>query len=270
MMRRQRFAGVVAIALMAACCAPGSSDAADSSAASAPAATNAAKRGDAMVFENNENRYESTREFAYNWPAEVSAIPELAELLVADRDAALAEQRRDFEAALREFADSDCIACTNRDYAKNWAVSADLPRFLSLSASLYVYGGGAHGNSDFDALVWDRETGEALRARDLFVSDAAIQQAFGARWCAALHQERVQRLGEEHASDDFFSCPDIAELTIVPGSADKTKFDRIELLAAPYVAGAYVEGAYEISLLFDAKALEAVKPEYRAHFAVAK
>lgn len=267
---RSRFAGaglsgVAAIALMAACCAPESSDA-----ASAPVIGTAASEAEAVVFQNNENRHDSTREFAYNWPAEISAIPELADQLIAERGAALAEQHSDFEEAMREFADSECIACTNRDYAKDWAVVADLPRFLSLSASLYVYGGGAHGNSFFDALVWDREAYEALRLRDFFVSDAAIQQAFGARWCSALQRERVKRLGEEYASDDFFTCPDVADLTLVPASSDNMKFDRMELLAAPYVAGSYVEGSYEITLVFDAKALAAVKPEYRGHFAVAK
>lgn len=259
------FSGVGAIALVAACCAPERSDA-----ASAPVTSKAANEAGPVVFQNNESRYDSAREFAYNWPAEVSAIPELAEQLIAERDAALAEQRTDFEEALREFADGECTACTNRDYAKDWAVVADLPRFLSLSASLYVYGGGAHGNSAFDALVWDREAGEVLRARDFFVSDAAVQQAIGARWCAALQRERVKRLGEEYASDDFFTCPDVADLTLVLASSDNMKFDRMELLAAPYVAGAYVEGSYEITLAFDAKAIAAVKPEYRGHFAVAK
>jgi hypothetical protein len=59
-------------------------------------------------------------------------------------------------------------------------VVADLPRFLSLSATLYVYTGGAHGNGTYDALVWDRQAQQALAASDFFASPAAMQQALGA------------------------------------------------------------------------------------------
>jgi hypothetical protein len=166
----------LAAALLAGCSADAGCDAAPETGAGA-SATNGVE---AVVFENNEQRGESSREFAYNWAAEITAVPALVTRFSAERDAALAEQKREFEDALREFAGSDCLACTNRSYAKEWAVVADLPRFLSLSATLYVYTGGAHGNGTYDALVWDRQAQQALAASDFFASPAAMQQALGA------------------------------------------------------------------------------------------
>ncbi len=56
-------------------------------------------------------------------------------------------------AEIKEFAGQDCVSCTSRGYSKEWKVVADLPRYLSLSADMYLYTGGAHGNSAFDSLV---------------------------------------------------------------------------------------------------------------------
>lgn len=221
---------------------------------------------EAIIFEDNETRGESAREFAYNWPVRVSAIPDLAALFTTVRDQALAEQKAEFEDALREFAGSDCIACTNRSYAMEWAVVADLPRFLSLSASLYVYAGGAHGNGTYDDLVWDREAEKPMKAGDFFTSLATMQDALGAAWCAALKIERTERLGAEYVGDDAFSCPDIAQLNVLLGSSGGKAFDRVELLAAPYVAGSYAEGGYEAALPVTRQVLQAVKSEYRTFF----
>ena len=57
----------------------------------------------------------------------------------------------------------------------------------------------------------------------------------------------------------------------LPGQPGETRrFDRIGLLAAPYVAGAYAEGSYEVTLPVTPKVLAAVKPEYKAAFALGK
>lgn len=210
------------------------------------------------------------RDFAYNWPAAVSAIPALAQRFTAERDELLADQKNEWKASLTEFASSDCVSCVNRDFEKTWEVVADLPRFLSLSASFYEYSGGAHGNGAFEALVWDRETKAALDPKTMFRSQAVLQDALGAPWCKALKAERTDRLGAEYADDGFFPCPPISDLTVLAGSSDKQSFDRIGLIAAPYVAGSYAEGSYELTFAVTPKLLAAVKPEYKAAFALGK
>lgn len=247
-----------------------SAPAPDQAAASTPPNPSAPGAAAAVTFENNDQRGEYAREFAYTWPAAVSGVPQLVSRFSAERDAALAEQKEDFASALREFADQDCVGCINRGYAKDWAVVADLPRFLSLSATVYAFTGGAHPNGTYDALVWDREAGKALAAADFFTSEAALQQALGARWCAGLRKERTKRLEEDYGEDPTFPCPPIKDLVVLPGSAGKQAFDRIGLLAAPYVAGSYAEGGYEVTLPVTKEVIAAVKPEYRAYFALPK
>jgi hypothetical protein len=242
---------------------------ATATAGSATASATASEPGKA-TFTDNANKGEAGREFSYTWPAEVSAVPALVTRFTAERDQLLAEQKADWDEALREFADGDCLGCINRSFEKTWDVVADLPRFLSLSASFYAYTGGAHGNGAYDALVWDREAMSAFDPKAMFRSEAALQDALGEPWCKALRAEKQERMGEDFSDDSFFPCPPIADLTVLLGSSDKQRFNRIGLIAAPYVAGSYAEGPYEITLPVTPAVLAAVKPEYKAAFALGK
>jgi hypothetical protein len=223
-----------------------------------------------VTFEDSAKNGEGTRDFAYSWPAEVSAIPELAARLTDDRDKLLAEQKADWEESLREFSDSDCTSCLNRDYAMGWDVVANLPRFLSLSGAWNAYSGGAHGNYAWEALVWDREAERGFDPKAMFTSPAALQDALGDAWCKALKVERVKKGMAPDEDDGIFPCPPIADLTVLVGSSDGKSFNRIGLIAAPYVAGSYAEGAYEVTLPVSPKVLAAVKPGYRAAFMLGK
>ena len=51
-------------------------------------------------------------------------------------------------------------------------------------------------------------------------------------------------------------------------SSNRRAIDRLGLLVGPYVAGAYAEGSYDITLPVTPAVLKAVKPEYRGAFAV--
>jgi hypothetical protein len=210
---------------------------------------------------------EGARQFSYSWPAEAAAVPELVQRFTAERDKLLAEQKSEWRSALKEFADSDCIGCVNRDFAKIWEVVADIPGYLSLSQNFSAYTGGAHGNSGSGGLVWDREAKQALAPEDLFVSEKALQDVLGTRWCKTLAAERRKRFGGDAGDDSVFPCPPVKDLTLLLGSKSKTHFDRIGLIADPYVAGSYAEGAYEITLPVTQEVLTAVKPRYRGAFA---
>lgn len=259
--------------MLAACSSPEAiAEAANldqTAAPAAPAAPPAPVPG-TVAFTDNATKGEAGREFSYAWPAEVSAVPALTQRFTAERDKLLAEQKADWDEALREFAGSDCAGCVNRSFEKTWEVVADLPRFLSLSASFYAYTGGAHGNGAYDALVWDREAEAAFDPKAMFRSSEALQGALGEAWCAALKAERQKRLGGDYSDDGFFQCPPVADLTVLVGSSNKQAFNRIGLLAAPYVAGSYAEGTYEVTLPVTPAVLAAVKPEYKAAFAVGK
>lgn len=215
-----------------------------------------------------------TRDFAYRWPAEVTAIAPLAARLAAEREQLLADQKSEWRASLEEFAGQDCAGCMTRDFQKTWEVVTNLPRFLSLSVDVYEYSGGAHGNYYTDALVWDRQAKAPVMPEDMFRSPAALQDALGAEWCKALKAERIKRLGAETSQmiedDGIFPCPPIADLAVLVGSSNKRRFNRIGLIASPYVAGSYAEGPYEVTLPVTPKVLAAVKPEYKAAFALGR
>ncbi len=219
-----------------------------------------------MAFEDNAEQDGGSRDFAYGWPRQVSAIEQLATLLDAERQQALDHQKGHWQQSLTDFGDEDCVACKTLAYSKEWKVVANIDRFLSLSGDIYEYGGGAHGNYWFDALVWDRTANAALNPREMFTSNEALWQALEQPYCAALDEERAKRRDGFDTGGFFAACPGLEELTLLVGSSDGERFDRLGLLAAPYVAGPYAEGAYEVTLPISEEALAAVKPDYQAAF----
>ncbi len=208
--------------------------------------------------------------FQYGWPAQAVAIESLN---------ALFEQRADEEG--KAIGQQTRLAVEDAQqynyqfipYALEvgWEVAADLPRFLSLREGRYVYTGGAHGNSDFGSLVWDREAEQAIDPATMFTSLDALELALREPYCAGLDVERRERLGEGYVSagDAFVNCPSLAELTLVPSSSDGETFDQIDLMAAPYVAGSYAEGPYVVTLDVTPAILDTVRDTYRGAFSIA-
>ena len=72
----------------------------------------------------------------------------------------------------------------------------------------------------------------------------------------------------ESAIAEFGECPPIKDLTVLLGSSNGRKFNRIGLVADPYVAGPYAEGNYDITVPVTAEVLEAVRPAYKDAFAL--
>jgi len=206
--------------------------------------------------------------FEYSYPAEAGRIVELASLL----DVQLAERREELareSVAARRQAREDGFPYNKHSYTAAWKVVADLPDWLSLSSEIATYSGGAHGNYTVESLVWDKKKERSLDAIELFISPAALEEAFGDRFCDGLDRERAERRGEpvaEDSDDQFDKCPPIDELEILVGSSNRRTFNRLTVYAGPYVAGPYADGAYEVDLNIDRAILAAVKPEYREAF----
>lgn len=237
-----------------------------------PAAVASAKpAAKPLAFENDEQRDGGSREFDYAWPAEVSAIPALAQQLTAERDRILAQEKVEWTDALAD-APMDCASCRSRSFAKEWKIVADTPGFLSLSGEFSTYTGGAHGNYGLESLVWDKAAGRAMPGLALFRSAGALEAALGPKLCAALNAEREKRRGEPVVPSadgmGFDSCQQVKDATVLVGSSTGRAFDRIGIWFGPYVAGPYAEGAYELDFPVDAAVLRVVKPEYAGAFAV--
>ena len=206
--------------------------------------------------------------FEYSYPAEAGRIAGLAGLLDNRLDRQRAALAAESEQARRE-ARQEGFPYNKHSYTAEWKVVAELPKWLSLSADVATYTGGAHGNYTVQSVVWDKDNLRLMNAIDLFSSPAALEEAFGDRFCDGLDRERAERRGEpvpEDSEEQFDQCPGIDELEVLVGSSNGRTFNRLTVYAGPYVAGPYAEGAYEVDLPVTQEVLDAVKPEYREAF----
>jgi len=207
--------------------------------------------------------------FEFSYPAEAGRIVELASLLDIQLEQRRGELARESVAARRE-AREDGFPYNKHSYTAEWKVVAETPGWLSLSADVATFSGGAHGNYTVESLVWDKQAEQAMDAKRLFTSAAALEESFGERFCEGLDREREKRRGgplvEEEGGNSFVDCPKIGELEVLVGSSNRRVFDRLTVYAGPYVAGPYAEGAYEVDLDVDGAILATVKPEYREAF----
>ena len=214
----------------------------------------------------------SAYEFTYSYPAAAGRIAALKAWL--DKDAAkvqtdIAAQARDGRAEAKK----DGFPFNGYDSSVTWQVVTDLPGWLSLSGMSEEYTGGAHPNHGPIALLWAKGQGRAVKAIDLFASKAAFSAATRAPFCAALNKQRAERRGEPidpKSTDEFDQCLDPAGEVLILGSADHAHFTRIGILIGPYEAGPYAEGDYEVTLPVSPQLLAAVRPQYRAAFALGR
>lgn len=241
--------------------APQAADLAEPTAATATA-TAVAKRGTAAGVSVESK--DDWLEFAYSYPASVTAIAPLKARFDAERDETRTRMAAEGKAYKTEFPESGATY----GFEKHWKVVTDLPRFLSLSADGYEYTGGAHGMPFTQGLVWDREKGVALEPLSFFLSGAALDAAAQAPFCKELDRQRREKRGIETGGDSSFNeCLKPSEMVVLLGSAGRKAFDRVGIIALPYSAGPYAEGSYEVTLPVTPAILKAVKPEYRASFA---
>jgi len=210
--------------------------------------------------------------FSYAIPPQAAAIPALRARLLADRAAQLAKVRHDAAAEAAE-AKRAGFPVRKFEYQQAWQVVTSLPGWLSLSASTYSYTGGAHGMTWSSAMLWDRKAARARNPLDLFTSKPALSEAIRTGFCAALNRQRAEKRGEPvkpGSTDEFDRCIDPVGQTVLLGSRGRRAFDRIGILVAPYEAGPYAEGSYEVTVPVTPAVLAAVRPQYRSSFALGR
>ncbi|WP_340587111.1 DUF4163 domain-containing protein [Erythrobacter alti] len=217
------------------------------------------------VIEENDNF-----RFEYSYPKAAGDLPGLAAWL----DRRLDRQRQSLageSARGRAQARDNGFPFNKYSSGTSWEVIADLPRWLSLSAALDSYRGGAHPNYGFDTIVWDKQNDRTLEPIAFFTSPEALDEALGERLCGALNAEREERRGtpiEEGSTDSFDACIKPDETNLLLASTNGRTFDRIGIQIAPYLAGPYAEGSYEFTFDMDEDLLAIVRPAYREDFTV--
>jgi len=206
-------------------------------------------------------------EFSYEWPGEAAAIPALdrkfrAGLEKAYREA-LANGREDqklYQAQQRKGVPDY--------YSMTWTTAGETSRLLSLQNELSTFTGGAHPNTSYDALIWDRKLNRKTSMDALMGRPGKLAAVTRPAYCKTLDEERVKRReGEKRDLPEFNACPKYSDLAIAPVDTKKNhRFDAIDFVASPYLAGPYVEGEYEIRVPVTPKLIAALKPEFRSSF----
>jgi hypothetical protein len=205
-------------------------------------------------------------DFEYGWSSEANAIPALVKRFTADM--------RKERASLTASAQSDAAERRKQGFPFNpysqttsITTAGQSTRLLSLRIDTYAFTGGAHGNSGTAALLWDRRLVKEIAFNSLFRPHSGFITAFRGPYCRALDAERAKRRQGEKLGGDFDKCPAFSELALIPADSNHNgRFDHLLLIAAPYVAGPYVEGEYEISLPVNPVQTANLKPEYRSSF----
>jgi hypothetical protein len=207
--------------------------------------------------------------FEYSYPAAAAAIPALKAYFDSELDRQRAQVARDARAEQADAKGSD-YEYHAHESGQEWKVVTDLPGWLSLSSLVSSYTGGAHPNYGYAGLLWDKGAGRAREVSALFTSDQALSAAIRRSFCAALDRQRAEKRGGSAklgSGDEFDACLDPLDSTVILGSSNHQTFDRIGVLVAPYEAGPYAEGGYEVTVPVTPAVIAALKPEYRAAFA---
>jgi len=258
--------GFAFVAMLAGCAkdvAPDLSLAAETAPSTPVALPPIAEDGTVMRIEDSE-----ALSFKYSWPKEAESESGIAALLRAASAVARSE-------AIGQAAEDQKTASANdapfnpHSFEKGWKVEGDTPALFSLSAEFYVFTGGAHGMSGFEALLWDRKAAKRIAFVDLFQRPRNALEPLTRSYCQALNAERARKRGQTvpmGSKDPFDACPPITGQVIVPAGDPGAPLSRLRVLIGPYEAGPYAEGSYELSLPVTRPLIQAMKPAYRGAF----
>ena len=205
-------------------------------------------------------------DFSFEWPREAAAIPKLDLQLYEEAKRKLAEAQtnaQDDQSAARQ----QKRQFHQHSFSMKWRAVGISPRLLSLRNQLRTFTGGAHPNTGYGSLLWDRRAGKQIAVSALFLRSEAFGAVMRGRYCSALNAERARRRQGEKFGGDFDQCPKFSDLAIAPFDRNNNgTFDTIAFIASPYTAGPYAEGEYEISLPVTSELIRGVRPEYRDSF----
>ncbi len=148
-----------------------------------------------------------------------------------------------------------------------WKITAQGSRLVSLFAVQDAFNGGAHPNSTFQALLWDKGRNDLIDPSALFIPGADLKPV-DAYLCQQIETERSRRahrpLSQRRSG---FTCPKLSDsrLILIPATQGG-KIGAIDALYQPYEVGAYSEGPYEIRVP-QGQLKGLLNPEYAAEFA---
>jgi len=148
--------------------------------------------------------------------------------------------------------------------------SVVLNRYVSVVRAEATYSGGAHPNSYFDTILWDRDSKRRMNVRPFFRETAdngptmqalarLARLAVAAEKLARLEDDskdgkKVKRTPEQYLADDTQivdgiqpSLLKVGPISLTP-STERGKSAGLTFYYSPYAVGAYVEGPYTVAV----------------------
>lgn len=201
------------------------------------------------------------------WSAEVAAVPQLVDRFRAAMEKNKAELLATAQADKAE-REKQGFPFNSYSSSTDYETAGQSARLLSLRVDAAAYTGGAHGNYGTKGLLWDRQGSKDIGVSDLFAAADNMVRLLTQPWCDALNKAREEKRGEPVGGGGMFDeCPKFSEISIIPTDKDGNgKFERLMLVADPYVAGPYAEGDYEVDLPVTGDLIAAIRSEYRGSF----
>ena len=199
-------------------------------------------------------------------PEPIKAYPELHQRLYKDGETTLTAF---LDQAKKDRAEQSADGFPVPAYFQkiDWKISAQSPRLLSVYAEQNDFEGGAHPNTSFRTLLWDKTRAALIPTAELFSPDADLK-GVDDYVCQQIEAQRAKRTGQPVSeSGSGFNCPKFSEsrLILVP-STQPGKIGAIDALYAPYDVGPYAEGPYEVRVP-QSQLKGLVAPEYADQFA---
>ena len=187
--------------------------------------TAAAQQGASKISHNS-----AALDFTYEWPAQSAAIPPLDRQF---RIEAAANYRRSLSLGRldQKLYEQQGRGSVADFYLKKWTSAGESHRLLSLQYQHSAYTGGAHPNTDYGSLIWDRKRSRPVNVSSLFLRSATFERLTRTDYCAALDAERRKRRGKEWklGLPEFNACPNFSELAIAPVDKHRNgRFDGID------------------------------------------
>jgi hypothetical protein len=123
--------------------------------------------------------------------------------------------------------------------------------YVSIVRDDYMNSGGAHPNSDVDAILWDKSAGKRISIRPFFTEtadDGPTMKAMLKGVIASLNVEKKKRDSSETATAEWYKGLEpkllkIGAVTLAP-STEPGKSSGLTFHYPPYAVGPYVEGQY--------------------------
>lgn len=129
---------------------------------------------------------------------------------------------------------------------------AETSKLFSLIRTDSEYTGGAHPNSSFAAILWDKALKREVAAADLFTKTGDLS-ALDTALCAAINAEKRKRDPQAQTvsltGSDMWKCPRASTLPFVLATGTRPgKAGGLVFLIGPYQVGPYAEGTYEVTV----------------------